>query len=273
MSHTSASMLLRGDGLQFTVGKHALLQTLDIEINRGEIWAIVGPNGAGKSTLMSILSGIQAPTRGSLYWNESPSTSETGAPTLIELARMEPSQLAQRRSYLPQQNATDLGFTVQEVVSMAHYPWRRTSSSEHLNTVLDWFELDQLRNRPFNQLSGGERQRTHLARTCLQIMANGFQHRLLLLDEPLTGLDIAHQVALFERLKTIQSQGAAMVMVLHDINLARRFCTHCLLLDNGQPVIQGRADDVLTAERLSQVFNTPLLYSATPSPHFYWANS
>ena len=236
-----------------------LLQPLDLSLAQGEMWAIVGPNGAGKSTLMNLLAGITSSASGHIHIQ---------GHAMEDMPAMD---LAQRRAYLSQQHNDDISFSCEEIITMAAYPWGKGFAVEQLQQVLDWFDLQHLKQHSYSQLSGGEKQRCNLARSCLQILPNGFGNSILLLDEPLTGLDIAHQVKLFKLLKRLQDLGTCIVMVLHDVNLALRFCSHGVLLKNGSLVKQGKIAEVLTAERLSATFETELIYSASPTAHFYWA--
>ncbi len=236
-----------------------LLAPLDLCLKPGEMWTILGPNGAGKSTLMNLLAGINQPHTGSI---------EVQGQSMEDMPAMD---LAQRRAYLSQQHNDDISFSCEEIITMAAYPWGKSFEKIQLEQVLDWFDLQHLKHQSYAQLSGGEKQRCNLARSCLQILPNGFGNSILLLDEPLSGLDIAHQVKLFKLLKTLQKQGTCIVMVLHDINLALRFCSHGILLKEGALVKQGDINEVLTASRLSDTFETELIFSATPTPHFYWA--
>ncbi len=251
--------MLNAKSISYRTQGKTLLHDMDVHVQEGEMWAILGPNGAGKSTLMNLLAGMSPCSSGHIRIQD------------IPMAQISALDLAQQRAYLSQQNNDELSFSCQEIINMASYPWGKAMSDTQVNQMFDWFDLQHLKNRSYGQLSGGERQRCNLARSCLQILPNGFGNSILLLDEPLTGLDIAHQVRLFNLLKKLQSQGTSIILVLHDINLALRYCSHGILLKNGFLVKQGVINDVLTAPRLSDTFETELIYSATPTPHFYWA--
>ncbi|MEH6348070.1 MAG: ABC transporter ATP-binding protein [Bermanella sp.] len=251
-------MLTTNNISQVIKGK-TLLNPMSLSFQTGEIWGVVGPNGAGKSTLMNLLAGMSKPSSGEIRLNDQ---------TMDSIAALD---LAQQRAYLSQQNNDDISFSCEEILSMAAYPWGKAVKEEHLQQMLEWFELEHLKTRPYGQLSGGERQRCNLARSFLQILPNGFGNSILLLDEPLTGLDISHQVRLFKLLTELQDKGITIIMVLHDVNLALRYCSHSILLKGSQLIKQGKVEDVLTAKRLSDTFETELIYSATPTPHFYWA--
>ena len=251
--------MLTANNISQVIQKKTLLKPMSLEFKTGQMWGIVGPNGAGKSTLMNLLAGMSKPSSGDIRLNDQ---------VMDSIAALD---LAQQRAYLSQQNNDDISFNCEEILNMAAYPWGKAVREDHLQQMLEWFELEHLKLRPYGQLSGGERQRCNLARSFLQILPNGFSNSILLLDEPLTGLDISHQVRLFKLLKELQSQGITIIMVLHDVNLALRYCSHSILLKNSELIKQGKVTDVLTAKRLSDTFETQLIYSATPTPHFYWA--
>lgn len=251
--------MLTANNISQVIQKKTLLKPMSLEFKTGQMWGIVGPNGAGKSTLMNLLAGMSKPSSGDIRLNDQ---------VMDSIAALD---LAQQRAYLSQQNNDDISFNCEEILNMAAYPWGKAVREDHLQQMLEWFELEHLKLRPYGQLSGGERQRCNLARSFLQILPNGFSNSILLLDEPLTGLDISHQVRLFKLLRELQNQGITIIMVLHDVNLALRYCSHSILLKNSELIKQGKVADVLTAKRLSDTFETELIYSATPTPHFYWA--
>ena len=251
--------MLTANNISQVIKGKTLLNPMSLSFQAGEMWGIVGPNGAGKSTLMNLLAGMTKPSSGDIRLNDQ---------IMDNIAALD---IAQQRAYLSQQNSDDISFTCEEILSMAAYPWGKAVKEEHLQQMFEWFELEHLKSRPYGQLSGGERQRCNLARSFLQILPNGFGNSILLLDEPLTGLDISHQVRLFKLLTELQGKGITIVMVLHDVNLALRYCSHSILLKDSQLIKQGKVGEVLTSERLSDTFETELIYSATPTPHFYWA--
>ena len=251
--------MLTANNISQVIKGKTLLNPMSLKFKAGEMWGIVGPNGAGKSTLMNLLAGMTKPSSGDIRLNDQ---------IMDNIAALD---IAQQRAYLSQQNSDDISFTCEEILSMAAYPWGKAVKEEHLQQMFEWFELEHLKSRPYGQLSGGERQRCNLARSFLQILPNGFGNSTLLLDEPLTGLDISHQVRLFKLLTELQGKGITIVMVLHDVNLALRYCSHSILLKDSQLIKQGKVGEVLTSERLSDTFETELIYSATPTPHFYWA--
>ena len=231
----------QGGGLHFTdvtvcYGRRPAVHHVSGALPCGSLGAIVGPNGAGKSTLLKAVLGWLPLTTGSITLG--------GCPATHALHRM---------AYLHQQDATSAGFpvTVEEVVAMGRYPrvgWWRGFSAEDLGAVehaLVEMHLDGLRTRPFGQLSGGQRQRTLLARA----LATGAD--VFLLDEPLTGLDLPSQHDLLERLAAWAGRGRLVAVVLHDLELARRWCSHALLLSNHRvacgPVAEALCDTNLEA--------------------------
>lgn len=208
---------LRFSDVTVCYGRHPAVHHVSGELPCGSLGAIVGPNGAGKSTLLKAVLGWMPLTTGSITLG--------GRPVPESLHRI---------AYLHQQDATSAGFpiTVAEVVAMGRYPrvgwWRGFSADDHaaVENALREMNLDELRARPFSQLSGGQRQRTLLARA----LATGAD--VFLLDEPLTGLDLPSQHDLLERLAAWAARGRLVAVVLHDLGLARRWCSHALLLSN-----------------------------------------
>ena len=145
ISHTLREKGL-GKGRGNVQGK-TLLKSMSLEFQAGQMWGIVGPNGAGKSTLMNILAGMTKPSHGELRVQG------------IAMEEIPALDLAQQRAYLSQQNSDDISFSCEEILNMAAYPWGQAIQKVHLDKMLDWFELEHLKNRPYGQLSGGERQR------------------------------------------------------------------------------------------------------------------
>lgn len=211
----------------------------------GEIVAIVGPNGAGKTTLLRVAAGELPPSSGS-----------------VELAGRQlahwPLQVRARHiAVLPQASSLNFPFTVAEVVALGRSPH---SSGKAIDTAivtaaLAAMDMTHLRDRLYTHLSGGEKQRTQLARVMAQIWrAEDAGTRLLLLDEPTASLDLGHQQQLMQRVREFAAGGAAVLMVLHDLNLALGFADRLLALHHGGVIADGPAAEVLSAELLRHLF-------------------
>ncbi|GAA5201237.1 heme ABC transporter ATP-binding protein [Microbacterium jejuense] len=218
----------------------AVLAEASIDIRAGELHALVGPNGAGKSTLFGVLAGDLAPDAGDVHLD--------GA----ALGGIPPRELARRRAVLLQQNAVSFPFTVEQVVRMGRAPWARTPAERDddaaVAQALDATDLVPLAGRAISSLSGGERARAALARVLAQACD------VLLLDEPTAALDLRHQEDVLRIARARAREGAAVAVVLHDLNAALGVADRVTLLARGHVVASGAAADVLTAEAIERVY-------------------
>ncbi|MFM5846121.1 ATP-binding cassette domain-containing protein [Aeromonas veronii] len=218
------------------------LSPLDICWHGGQLVALLGPNGSGKSTLLGALAGI-LPADGTVL---------LGGEVLTDLSWPE---LAKRRAMLPQRQPQLFHIPVFQVLSLglneAVAPARQ---NEAINALCEVLELEALLARDFSRLSGGEQQRVLIARTLLQVWpVLNPTGKVLLLDEPLAGLDLHHQLALLRLLKTLAAQGLLVVLAIHDINLAIDWADRILCLQRGAVVREGGVELVDEA-LLAQVF-------------------
>ncbi len=230
------------------VAKGPRLATVDVRIPAGRFTAILGPNGAGKSTLMSMLVGERAPQSGQVLLDG------------LELSGHAMEGLARRRSVMPQDCSVAFDFTAQEVVELGRYPHRHqpgTGEAQIPAQAMALTGVDHLAQRSINTLSGGERARTHLARALAQIWqqpADGAA-RWLLLDEPTAALDLAHQHHAMRLLRQwAAQQGAGVVAVIHDLNLALRYADDVLVLGGDAGVHHGAVLEVLQPALVRQVW-------------------
>jgi iron complex transport system ATP-binding protein len=227
-------------------GGRLVLHDVSWAVQPGEAWAVLGPNGSGKSTLAKVLCGVMAPASGVVRLGGLETTTAT------------PRSLARHVAWVPQQVPEALDFTALELALMGRAPalggLGLTSAADEAKAraALARFGVDALADRPLSQLSGGERRRVFLARGLVQ------DTPLLVLDEPTAFLDVRHQVDTLLLARRLVSETRAVVAVLHDVTLAARFATHALLLSQGRVVAQGLVDAVVTAERLSEVYGTPM---------------
>jgi len=225
-------------------GGRAILEDASIEISPGEIHALVGPNGAGKSTLFSVLSGDLRP--------ESGSVSVGGTP----ISGIRPRDLARIRAVLLQENAVSFPFSAEQVVRMGRAPWAKTEHEGDDDIVVEAAmratEVDQLADRSVSSLSGGERARVALARVLAQTVP------VMLLDEPTAALDLKHHEDVMRLVRANADAGATVAVVLHDLNAALAHADRVTLLARGRIVATGTPADVLTAERIEQVYGQPV---------------
>ena len=229
------------------VGEHMLLHSLSAELHAGQLCMVVGPNGAGKTTLLKCLDGEIRPTGGSIEFNNR------------ILDQWPTGELAKSRGVLPQHSSLDFPFTVQDVVLMGRMP-HDTSAEANLKIAqqaLEVCDCRHLAHRAFTTLSGGEQQRTQTARVLAQVWQDRpAQSRFLLLDEPISALDLSHQHSLLNLLRDLaRNQGIGVLCSLHNLNLAAQYADRCLILDRGRLVADGKAAEVFTKETLSNVFD------------------
>lgn len=245
---------------QLSVSRHqrVVLSHLSLTIAPGDLVGVLGPNGAGKSSLLAALAGELAATPGAI---------EIDAHTLEQLS---PLQQAQRRAVVTQQSNLSFNLRVCEVVQMGAYAARQASQEEvnqWLQRALTLTELLQLSEHVYTALSGGEQQRVQLARALVQCFAIEQAHGVayLLLDEPLANLDPRHQFQFMEMLEQlVRSARVGVLMVVHDLNIAARYCTRLVLLGKGKVIAQGLPSEVLTPATLKQAFE--LEWTVMPHP-------
>ncbi|MCK8476201.1 heme ABC transporter ATP-binding protein [Microbacterium sp. SSW1-7] len=232
---------LRGAGLTVRVGEgRTILDDASIDIHSGEIHALVGPNGAGKSTLFGVLAGDVTAHAGTVELDGRP------------LDRVAPRMLARQRAVLLQENTVTFPFSAEQVVRMGRTPWARTPAAEEdddlVSSAMAQTEVTTLRARAVPSLSGGERARVALARVIAQSTG------ILLLDEPTAALDLKHHEDVMRLIRTRADAGIAVAIVLHDLNAALAHADRVTLLADGRVAATGTASEVLSAERIEQVY-------------------
>jgi iron complex transport system ATP-binding protein len=241
-------LTLAAEDLELAMGPCPVVHGVDLFLRAGEVAAVLGPNGAGKSTLMRGLAGLQAPSRGRVRLN--------GA----SLAGMRPEVRARQLGYLPQAANVHWPLTVERVVALGRLPhlgpWQRLRPEDAyaVDRALAATGVEDLRGRVVTELSGGERARVLLAR----VLAG--EPDILLADEPVAGLDPYHQVHFMELVREYAGEGRTVALVMHDLNLAARFCDRLFLMDQGRLVAEGAAHQVLDPEHLSDVFGIRAVY-------------
>ncbi|MEN0060638.1 MAG: heme ABC transporter ATP-binding protein [Myxococcota bacterium] len=221
-----------------------ILDGVDLELTEGTLTAVCGPNGAGKSTLLKALSGEITPSRGEVRLGDR------------RLADWPRRRLAQLRAVLPQASRLSFPFLVEEVVQLGRLPYGRSPRDEALvHTSLEAVGMQGFVGRRYTTLSGGERQRVHLARILAQV--EGFDDdgpRVLFLDEPTSSLDLGHADLVLSIARQRVDAGMAVMVVLHDLNLAATWADRMVVLDRGRRVAEGTPDDVLSEDLLQTVF-------------------
>lgn len=246
---TQAVHTLELDAISLDAGNRRLVDHLSVRIEAGQLWCIAGPNGAGKTTLIEVIAGLRAATLGQVRIDGR------------ALSQWRIESLARRRALMPQASHDAFGATVLDTVLIGRYPWLGGwgwDSEVDRRMAIDalaLLDVDQLARRDVASLSGGERQRVALAAALCQ------QAPLLLLDEPLSHLDLKHQIEclnVLQRWVHVAPTQRTVVFSCHDLNLAREFATHAMLFDGAGAVMAGQVHDVLTPEHASRAFGYPL---------------
>lgn len=237
--------MIRGEKLTFRAGGRALVDDVTVEVEAGKFVAILGPNGAGKSTLLKMLCGQLRPHDGTITFDGKP------------LSDWNPMELARQRAVLPQSTTVPFNFTAYEIVLLGRSPHGDASKCRDMAMeAMKWTECDHLADRIVNTLSGGEMQRVNLARVLLQIgLEPGTFRRLLILDEPISSLDPAHQHGALRVARRVAHEGAGVLVVLHDLNLAAQYADHIILMQSGKIVAQGTPEDVFQPQLVRDVFS------------------
>lgn len=245
--------MLRTENLLVRRGGKTVLADINLELKPGEVLGVLGPNGAGKSTLLGALCGELHPDEGRVWLAEQ------------ELRHCTGIQRAQRLAVLPQVSTLDFAFRVEEVVGMGRLPYQsgRVRDDEIIAAALGAADAGHLSGRSYLALSGGERQRVHLARVLAQLWP-GEVGQTLLLDEPTSMLDPLHQHTTLQAVREFADRGAAVLVILHDLNLAARYCDRILLLEGGRPVALDTPEQVLRPEPLKAVFGLEVLVQPHP---------
>ncbi|WP_316669511.1 ABC transporter ATP-binding protein [uncultured Propionibacterium sp.] len=243
---------LRAENLTLAYDRHEVCRELCLDIPDGSFTVIVGPNGCGKSTLLRCLARLLAPKDGAVLLDGR------------SLGQMSPKAAARVIGLLPQGAAAPDDITVIDLIGRGRFPHRRllrdTRSADRaaVEAAMRATSTTDLADRAVGELSGGQRQRVWVA------MALAQETPLLLLDEPTTYLDIAHQIDLLELFAELNRQGRTMVAVLHDLNQAARYATHLVAMKDGAVVAQGAPARVVTPRIVKDVFGLEVLVIDDP---------
>ncbi len=238
-------VILKVDNISSGYEKHLVLKNLSFRINEGEIIGVIGPNGSGKTTLIRSLTRILPLKNGSIRFKNK---------DIIDISYKE---LAKEVAVVSQLNSS-LFFSarVEEVILLGRIPHFRSfqlledrGDREIVEKVMKLTDIIELRERDLSEISGGERQRVFIARALAQ------QPKLLLLDEPTAHLDINHRLEIFKLVSHLAKEGGFTVLsVLHDLNLASRFCERLIILNNGEVAAQGLPEEVINKVKIREIY-------------------
>lgn len=227
-----------------------LLDAVSCGLRPGQLTVLLGPNGAGKTTLFRLLAGEWEPTSGEVAFAGKP------------LPWWDRRELARRRAVTPQHSSLNFPFRVEEVVAMGRLPFagrpEARNDREAVAAAIAAAEIEPFVGRLYPTLSGGEKQRVHFARTLAQVHGEPADSCVLLLDEPTSSLDWPHQQVLLETLRERAQKGSAVLVILHDLNLAMAYADEVWLMRNGAMRVQGPPGEALTAESVRAVFGVEL---------------
>jgi iron complex transport system ATP-binding protein len=248
------------ENIQYNIGKRNILSNISLKALPGELLAIVGANGAGKSTLLNIMSGALKPSSGTVHFNG------------VSVDAISSKHLAQQRAVLNQSFGLNLSFTVQDVVMFGRYPFFVQSPSKKdydiVEQAMKEMDLFHLKDRDYVTLSGGEKQRVHLARVLAQIFEKNKEPKLLLLDEPVSSLDLLHQHTTLGLASKFKSKNIIVVAVLHDLNLTSQYADKILILKEGRTVTFGTTKETLKQEHIQTAYGFPVTITNHPEGNF-----
>ena len=229
--------------LSYKIDNNEILKNINLKIQPGEIIGIIGANGSGKTTLLKSLNGINEPTSGEIFWNE------------INIKKYSSKELAQNISFMNQNTNIDFDFPCIDIVVLGRYPYLKRFqeySDEDMRKAEFYMNKTntlKFKDRMITELSGGEKQRVLFAKTLTQ------ESKLILLDEPTASLDMKYEEEIFSLISELKSQNKSVVIVIHNLRIALKYCTRIILLSKGEIVADDIPEKVITEENLEKIFD------------------
>ncbi len=242
--------LMEIKNLCFSYEGRPVLQDLNLTLNKPQLTAIIGANGCGKTTLLKNISGYLNPSQGQVLLNPKECTS--GLPQ--DVHHMSVTERARNISFVSQELNDEFSFSSYDLAMMGRTPYLKRFQRENaidrkiVRQAMELTETWSLKDRPITQLSGGEKQRVYLARSLAQ------QPQILLLDEPISHLDLKFQIGILALLKELANQGILILAVLHDINLAAQFADEIIIMKKGKMISRGKPQDIIIQKHIRQAF-------------------
>ena len=235
--------ILKVKEISFSYSEEPVLHSISTNIQPGEFICVIGPNGSGKSTLLKVLAGLLKPNSGQLYFKDK---------NYLGYKR---KQLAQSITWIPQEHSMVFPFKVSEVVLMGRHPYLSAFTFEGEDDIaiarnaMEQTQTFQFAQRNFNEISGGEKQRVVIAGAIAQ------EPELMILDEPTSALDIKYQIQILSILKQLnESKKTTIILAMHDLHLASKFCNRLILLKEGKVFKDGKSKEVLQKEHIEKVY-------------------
>lgn len=244
---------LQTTDLSIGYDKKIVVNDITVEIPKGQITSLIGPNGSGKSTFLKALARILEPAKGEVFIDGE------------NVQRLDTKTVAQKIASLSQSTNQISGLTVEEIVAYGRFPYQKGFSGlkEQDHQLIAWAlkatNLEDLKDRTLTTLSGGQQQRVWIA------MALAQDTDILILDEPITFLDPAHQLEILELLQEINRQGKTILMTIHDLNHASRFSDYLLGMKKGKLAFQGTPKEMFTADTLLNLFDIQATFATLPN--------
>jgi iron complex transport system ATP-binding protein len=254
-------MKLEARNIAVSFGQAAVLRSVDLAVASGEMVGLIGPNGSGKTTLLRVLANLRAPDGGSVTLDGR------------DLEAVGERELSKKIAYLAQGGDVHWPMRVGALVGLGRLPHRRAfrdqadSDTAAIERAMNAADVVRLRDRTMTHLSGGERMRVLLAR------ALAVEASLLLADEPVAALDPLHQLRVMELLRDVARGGTGVIVVLHDLSLAARFCDRLVLIADGDVIAEGRPADVLTPASLARAYGVDIVCGVSEGLPFYLPQS
>lgn len=255
---SSLSNSIQMQGLDFSLGNKQLFRQLSLSFAAGQHTALLGANGAGKSSLLKLICGDHQQQSGDIQ-------------ILAKLrTEWDKPQLSRHLAVLPQSSELSFAFSVSEVVGLGLINSRLSYQDQQviIKQQLELMDIWHYKDTPYPQLSGGEKQRVHYARVTAQLATTPIEQQILLLDEPTSALDLSHQQVLMEHAEKLSQQGATVISVVHDLNLASRYCQRILLLKDGEICSDGTPEQVLNQANIKHVFDYQAEIMRHPEQNF-----
>lgn len=245
--------------LDYAYGERKVLEEICAGFQPGRVYGLLGPNGSGKTTLLKNMAFLLNPGKNTVYINE------------MDMTTLSVSQIAKEISVVPQNSHIAFDFTVTDIVMMGRTPYMRSFANESSEDqqIVEWAMqtagIEHLGDRSIRNISGGELQRVIIARALAQ------KSNIILLDEPVSQLDIRHQLSIMETIQDLAHEhGLTIVVILHDLNLAAEFCDYIYLMKDGKIVQGGEPKEVLTFDMIEKVYEIVCLVYENPvskKPH------
>ena len=249
------SVAVSAKNISYQLNNKIILDDIHLDLHCGEVTTLLGPNGAGKSTLLKILCDEIESNNEIRYFNK-------------KKEEWNKSLLAQQLGILPQQSSLSFAFSVSEVVELGGLPLDLPSKTltPLARSMMQKTGIGHLAERLYPSLSGGEKQRVHLARVLTQV--SQYQQKIVMLDEPTSALDLSHQHNTLRLARELANEGAAVVVVLHDLNLAAQYSDRIIVLKDGKLQADGKPWEAITTEMIERVYGHKTLIQAHPMYDF-----